>query len=128
MFVKLCSSRRKTVKQCILDCILCHNVVLGGVSVLEVSAVCHKEYENGRHGNVSSGVNILINQRTAQPHIVIYTGLYYSTDGERDILWAINSKFLHSLHKIPLMALPYLASSSFPFAFSNQNFTIISFF
>jgi hypothetical protein len=49
-------------------------VALGGVSVVEVSAVGYKEYENGRPENVSSGVNMLINRRTAQPHIVIYTG------------------------------------------------------
>jgi hypothetical protein len=60
-FAKLCSSRWKTVKQCVLDCILCHNIVLGGDSVVEVSAVCYSGYENVRPENVSSGVNILIN-------------------------------------------------------------------
>jgi hypothetical protein len=62
-------SRRMAVKQCILDYILCHNIVLEGNSVVEFSAVCYGGYENGRHENVSSGVNILINQRTTQPHL-----------------------------------------------------------
>jgi hypothetical protein len=64
-FAKLHSSRRKMVQQCVIVCILCHNIVLGGNSVVEVSAVCYSRYENGRPENVSSGFNILINQRTA---------------------------------------------------------------
>jgi len=60
MFAKLCSGRRRTVTQCSLDCIQCHNIVLGGDSAVEVSAVCYSGYENDRPENVSSGVNILI--------------------------------------------------------------------
>jgi hypothetical protein len=61
------------VQQCVFDCVLCHNVVLGGNSIVEVSAVCYSRYENGRPENVSSGFNILIKQRTTQPHIKSFT-------------------------------------------------------